>query len=197
MLGVAGKQEPSKSVENKTMPPQRNGANFDSEKSTVSLRQYVESLVKELEKRTDAQFLAAKEAVAAALAAAEKAVAAALVASDKLTAAAFVAAKEALAEAQTQLTAYKAASNEWRATLNDVMSKIMVRQEVEALFKSAEDKMDTLEKRVVAMEGQGMRTVGQEEAQSAAQVHNRWTIEKVLSIIALLLAFGAFFWKTK
>lgn len=120
------------------------GANFDSEKSTVSLRQYVEKLIAESDKRNEAQFLAAKEAVAAALAAAEKAVSAALVAQDKLTSAAFVAAKEALAEAQTQLTAYKTSANEWRGTLNDLIGTIMVRKEVEALFTAINTKIDNL-----------------------------------------------------
>jgi dGTP triphosphohydrolase len=120
------------------------GADYNSEKSTVSLRQYVEKLIQESDKRNEAQFLAAKEAVAAALAAAEKAVSAALVAQDKLTSAAFVAAKEALAEAQTQLTAYKASANEWRATLNDLISTIMVRKEVEALISGLNVKIDGL-----------------------------------------------------
>jgi dGTP triphosphohydrolase len=118
--------------------------NYDSEKSTVSLRQYVEKLIAESDKRNEAQFLAAKEAVAAALAAAEKAVSAALVAQDKLTSAAFVAAKEALAEAQMQLTAYKASANEWRATLSDLIATIMVRKEVEALFTAVNSKIENL-----------------------------------------------------
>jgi hypothetical protein len=119
-------------------------ANYDSEKSTVSLRQYLEGLIGELGKRTDARFDAADKALAAALLTAEKAVSAALVSQDKLTAAAFVAAKEALAEAQTQLTAYKASANEWRGTLNDLISTIMVRKEVEALFTAVNTKLDNL-----------------------------------------------------
>ena len=119
-------------------------ANFDSEKSTVSLRQYLESSISELSKRMDARFEAADKALAAALVTAEKAVAAALVSQDKLTSAAFVAAKEALAEAQTQLSAYKASANEWRGTLNDLISTVMVRKEVEALFLAANTKLDNL-----------------------------------------------------
>ena len=121
-----------------------NGADYNSEKSTVSLRTYLEGLIGELGKRTDARFDAADKALAAALLTAEKAVSAALVSQDKLTAAAFVAAKEALAEAQTQLTAYKASANEWRATLNDLISTIMVRKEVEALFAAVNTKIDNL-----------------------------------------------------
>jgi dGTP triphosphohydrolase len=158
----------------------KNGANYDSEKSTVSLRQYVESLVSELDKRTEAQFVAAKEAVAAALASAEKAVAAALVASDKLTAAAFVAAKEALAEAQLQLSAYKAASNEWRSTLNDLISKVMMRQEIEARFGAIED-------RTTKLEGLEQRASGQAEASESGSQRGRWTFQQVLAVLGLLL----------
>jgi hypothetical protein len=119
-------------------------ADYNSEASTVSLRAYLEASIAELGKRTDARFDAADKALAAALLTAEKAVAAALVSQDKLTSAAFVAAKEALAEAQTQLTAYKASANEWRATLNDLISTIMVRKEVEALFTAVNTKLDSL-----------------------------------------------------
>jgi len=118
--------------------------NYDSEKSVVSLRQYLENSIAALGKRMDDKFEGADKALAAALITAEKAVAAALVSQDKLTSAAFVAAKEALAEAQTQLTAYKASANEWRATLNDLISTIMVRKEVEALFLAANTKIDNL-----------------------------------------------------
>jgi hypothetical protein len=126
------------------MPKPQNGASYDSEKSTVSLRQYLENAISELGKRTDARFEAADKALAAALVTAEKAVAAALVSQDKLTSANFVAAKEALAEAQIQLTAYKASANEWRATLSDLIATIMVRKEVEALFVAVNTKIDNL-----------------------------------------------------
>ena len=163
----------------------------------VSLRHYVETLVTELEKRMDAQFLAAKDAVAAALAAAEKAVAAALVSSDKLTSAAFIAAKEALAEAQTQLAAYKAASNEWRSTLTDLIAKGMLRPEIESLIKALNDKFDGLDKRIAALEGQLQRAGGEADAAESGKIQGRWTVEKILAILALLLALAAFFWKAK
>jgi len=122
----------------------KHAADFNSEESSVSLRQYLENSIAELGKRMDARFEAADKALAAALVTAEKAVAAALVSQDKLTSAAFVAAKEALAEAQTQLSAYKASANEWRGTLNDLISTVMVRKEVEALFTAVNIKIESL-----------------------------------------------------
>jgi hypothetical protein len=121
-----------------------NRANYDSEKSTVSLRQYFERLIIESDKRSEDRFNAVKESIAAAIAGLKEATSTALVASDKQTAAAFISAEKALAEAQTQLTAYKASANEWRATLNDLIATIMVRKEVEALFVAVNTKIDIL-----------------------------------------------------
>jgi dGTP triphosphohydrolase len=151
----------------------------------VSLRQYLESLVTELDKRTEAQFIAAKEAVAAALASAEKAVAAALVASDKLTSAAFIAAKEALAEAQLQLTAYKAQSNEWRATLNDLISKMMMRQEIEARFGAFDARITVVEKSIAT-------SAGSRAAAEHDKARSQWTLSQIVTIIAVLIAAATF-----
>jgi hypothetical protein len=169
------------------------GANYDSEKSTVSLRQYVESLIRESDKRNEAQFTAAKEAVAAALAAAKEAVAAALVAQDKLTSAAFVAAKEALAEAQIQLTAYKAQSNEWRATLTDLINTLMLRPEILAMFSGVNKNAEELGKRVSALENSGQFGRGQAEASIADRTKSQWNFATILSVITLLLLLASLF----
>lgn len=182
-------------------------ANYDSEKSTVSLRQYVESLISESDKRTDAQFIAAKEAVAAALTAAKEAVAAALAAQEKLAAEKAQAAKEALAEAQVQLNLYKQQSNEWRATLNDLIAKMMIRPEIVGLFAAADGaaramsstvdtRMTGFDKRLLALEGWQQRLGGQVEAAASGKETNRWTFEKVLSILAIILSGIAIVWHT-
>ena len=173
----------------------------------VSLRQYVESLIAESGKRSDAQFLAAKEAVSTALAAQEKAINAALVSADKLTSAAFVAAKEALAEAQVQLNAYKEQSNEWRATLNDLIAKIMMRPEIVAMFGATDKaiadlrmyllgKIESIETRVAAIEKLNQRMAGAAETSVTDSARSRWTFEKILSILALLVSFGVLIWHT-
>jgi hypothetical protein len=121
-------------------------ADYNSERSTVSLRQYFERLLLESDKRNEDKFAAVKDSIAAAIAGLKEATSTALVASDKQTAAAFISAEKALAEAQTQLTAYKASANEWRATLNDLISTIMVRKEVEALFLAINAKVESIAK---------------------------------------------------
>jgi hypothetical protein len=156
----------------------------------VSLQKYMETLVSEAGKRTDDRFDSAEKAVMAALATQEKALAAALVSADKLTSAAFVAAKEALAEAQTQLVAYKATANEWRGTLNDLISKIMPRPEIEATLIG-------LGARITTLEGQARFSSGQKEAISFSHTRGQWTFEKILTILALMVAFASFaihFW---
>ena len=110
------------------------------------MRQYFERLLLESDKRNEDKFAAVKDSIAAAIAGLKEATSTALVASDKQTAAAFISAEKALAEAQTQLTAYKASANEWRATLNDLISTIMVRKEVEALFLAINAKVESIAK---------------------------------------------------
>jgi hypothetical protein len=163
-------------------------------KSQISGREYAELLVSELGKRTDEKFLAAKEAVGTAMIAAEKAVSAALVASDKLTSAAFIAAKEALKEAQVQLAEYKAASNEWRATLTELIAKGMLRPEIDALFKSASEKLSLLEARVAKMENVIQRNSGEREGSSISRAQIHWTFEKLLSVLAILIALATMIW---
>ena len=171
------------------MDKHRNVADYNSEKSTVSLRQYIESLIAELSKRLDAQFQSAEKAVGTALAAQEKALNAALASADKLTAAAFVAAKEALAEAQTQLVAYKAASNEWRSTLTDLIAKIVTRQEIESLFTSVNKDISELAKRIALLEGQGQRIQGKDESKSEIGTLLRWLIGLAVVIVLGLLGY--------
>jgi small-conductance mechanosensitive channel len=168
------------------------------EPQTVSLREYFERVLKDLQDRMDERGNAADKAIAAALAASKEAVAAALVSQDKSTAAAFAAAKEALTEAQTQLVAYKASSNEWRGTLNDLTAKMMLRTEVEAAFtavaaaalamqKTIDDKIEGLRKKVADLESAGQRGAGKEEASEEGKVQSRWTFNQVLIIVGILL----------
>jgi hypothetical protein len=170
-------------------------ANIDE---SVTLRQYAELLVSELGKRTDEKFLSAKEAVGTALTAAEKAVQAALVAQDKLTTAAFVAAKEALKEAQLQLAEYKTASNEWRATLTDLIAKGMLRPEIEALLKAATEKSEIVSARVSALESKAARGAGEASAAESSREHRYWSggnaaavAAIVGTVFAILIGLGA------
>jgi len=172
---------------------------IEERNNTVTLQKYVELLVAGLEKRMEGKFAEAKDAIAAAMAAAEKAVAAALVAADKLTSAAFISAKEALAEAQTSLAAYKEAANEWRETLNDLIAKMMLRPEIEAadratlkavsdLKETGDVKLKALETRVAVLEGQSERAKGHEAAAKASHTEVKWGIDKTFSALALLIS---------
>ena len=155
----------------------------------VSLRQYIEKLIAESEKRTDDRFLAAKEAVGTALVTVEKATSAALVAQDKLTSAAFVAAKEALAEAQVQLTLYKAQSNEWRNTLNDLIAKLMLRPEIVGLFNAVEKAHEELKGRVGDLEGMGQKALGRDESKSDTGAFVRWVITVIVAAAGIVLGY--------
>lgn len=175
------------------------------EKAVVTLREYVETLIGEFEKRSDAQFKSVRESLATALIVAEKASQAAMVAQDKQTTAAFTASKEALIEAQVQLTAYKAQSNEWRATLNDLITRLMMRPEVLALVGASdkaisdlrrymEDKFDQNTKRIAALELALSKESGRDLAQEKGQWSNRWNFSQIVSILALILSAIAIVW---
>lgn len=112
----------------------------------------------------------------------------------------FVAQKAAILRAELSLDAYKAASNEWRGALADSGNKMLVRVEWEAAQKALVDRMDVgsriadsrlseidsrlskahneLDKRVVVIEGRAGYA----------------SITLLLSVAALLIAFGGIFW---
>jgi hypothetical protein len=158
--------------------------------SFVSMRTYMETLVNELGKRTDAQFAASDKAVAVGLATAEKAVAAALVSADKLTAAALVSAKEALVEAQAQFTIYRSASNEWRGTLDDLISKLMLRPEIEALIVGVNKESQSLSGRITILEAAGKKTEGMSEAKILEISKTRWNFSQVVLIAVVLVGWA-------
>jgi hypothetical protein len=179
--------------------------------TVVSLREYFERALADMQVRMDERSVAAEKAIAVAMTTSDKAIAAALESQNKQTSAAFAAAKEALAEAKIQLEAYKTASNEWRATLNDIISKMMMRAEVEAAFasiaatalamqKTEEDKIEGLRKRIADLELVGQRGVGKEEASAAGHTQNKWNFQQVLVVMGIVLGalyFLAIYFKSK
>lgn len=134
----------------------RNGNEDEKKEIYISIREFLEQSLESLDRITQERFSAIENKLMAALEATEKSFNAALQASNKNTATIFQANKEALYEAQSQLTQYKLASNEWRGTLNDLIAKIMLRPEIEKGIldtrSSFDIKLDSLDKRVQQLE---------------------------------------------
>jgi len=135
----------------------------------ISLREYIESLFAEKDKRYEQKFNDTKIAVDAALMAADKAVAAALSAQ-----------KEAVTKAEVAAEKRFESVNEFRNTLSDQQRNLMPRSEVEILIKSLNEKLEMLKIREVTEQGK------------STGISSSWAmivggIAVVSAIIALLL----------
>jgi len=99
----------------------------------VTMREFFERLIDERDRQYDMRFRAAEIAVNAALAAQEKAVTAAFLASEK-----------AIVKAEDSQKDYNQRSNEFRGQLDDQAKLLMQRSEALGLFKSNDDKLETM-----------------------------------------------------
>lgn len=121
----------------------------------VPLRDHMEALVSALEIRLDErirdlkathdqQFAAQAEAVKTAMIAAEKAITSAMAASEK-----------AVLKAESASDARFLAVNEFRQSLNDIVTRLIPRAECEARFKGLDEKVDSLAGRMDRSDGRG------------------------------------------
>jgi len=94
--------------------------NLNPDPSTVSLHEHMEPRFTDLERLIDTRFEAQEKATGAALASAEKAV----------------------AKAESLATTRSAQQNEWRGTVNDLITTMMPRAEYAIAHKSLVDKVN-------------------------------------------------------
>ena len=99
----------------------------------VSLREYIERVVQEMDRRYGERWEAQQQAVQAALLAQEKAVQAA-----------FTGANEAINKAEAAQRAYNERSNEFRAALDDAQKTLLSRAEAAAEFRRMEERIHTV-----------------------------------------------------
>ena len=100
----------------------------------VSLREHLETLIKAEAKRNDDRAEAAEAALITA----------------------FTTAKEALFEAKTAAEKLADKQNEWRGSINDVITTRISREEHEASRKPLSDKLDDAIARIGRIEGRGV-----------------------------------------
>lgn len=103
----------------------------------ISLKEYLEALLAQIEKRYDQRFEDADKAVQAALASAKEAVQAALAAAEKATVLAASGADE-----------WRKSSNEWRGAMSDREKNFVTRVEHDQIVASLTDKIDGLSRSV-------------------------------------------------
>jgi hypothetical protein len=102
--------------------------------SEVSLREHLETLLKAEAKRNDDRAKAAEAALTTA----------------------FTTAKEALLEAKAAAEKLADKQNEWRGSINDVITTRLSREEHEASRKPLSDKLDDAIARIGKIEGRGV-----------------------------------------
>lgn len=154
------------------------------------LKELVERLDRERDRRYEQRFEGQEKAVAAALAAAEKAVAAALAAQEKAVVAAFESSREAINKAETAQAAYNARSNEFRSALDDqgkIMSTTMIpRIEADKSFATLRDMIDAQKREIVDLQKGASRGEGGHAAGVASRNQANWTIGAVLTVVSII-----------
>lgn len=98
---------------------------------TVSLREHIEALLREADKREQQRFEAQNLAIDAAMIAVEK----------------------AMVEARTASEKRFEGTNEWRATVNDIIARNITRAETDARFEALMEKISLLQQRIDTREG--------------------------------------------
>ena len=107
---------------------------MDNLSNAVSLREYFEALLKAEAKRNDERAKAAEVALVTA----------------------YTTSKEALAESKAAADKVADKQNEWRGSINDVITTRISREEHEASRKPLSDKLDDAIARIGRIEGRGV-----------------------------------------
>src|SRR5713101_1486571 len=107
---------------------------MDNSSNEVSLRDYLEGLLKAEAKRNDDRANAAETALITA----------------------YTTARESLSEAKTAAEKMADKQNEWRGSINDVITTRMSREEHEASRRPLSDKLDDAIARIGKIEGRGV-----------------------------------------
>lgn len=141
------------------------------------IRELIKTTIDERDKRYEDRFKASETAVAAALQAQKEAVNAA-----------FAASKEAIGKAEMAQTAYNERSNEFRQALDDQARLQLSRTEAEQQFRSGEQKIEDLKKRVGDLE---KGEVGLKTQEVSKERSNANIVLYIGMAATLLIAFGS------
>jgi hypothetical protein len=145
---------------------------------SINLREYFESLLKEIDLRYQQRFDAQQKALEAALLAQEKAVQTAMIAAEKAVAKAEVAAEKRFDS-----------NNEFREQLRDQASTLMPRAEAENRLASLSEKIDDLKTTLSALQGQGLQAQGRSTGRNDIWVYAVSAAGFVAAIIAIVAKF--------
>ncbi len=147
----------------------------------VSLREFLERVMDERDRRYEDRFKAQETAVSSALAAQKE-----------LTSAAFAASEKAIVKAEAAQTSYNERSNEFRGQLDDQAKTLIPRTEADARFFSFEEKLSTLRGDV-----SGLRESRSDATGRRAGISTGWAVLLgAAGFIATLISIGTFIFVT-
>jgi ribosomal protein L23 len=110
-------------------------------------------------------------------------------AQEKATKTALDSASIAVAKSEAAVTKRMEAANEVRGTMNDFTNKTMMRSEIQAIFQSQDEKIETLNRDVSALREARVQTIGQSLGSKATIA---WVVTAATVIIALVSAIVLF-----
>jgi len=147
---------------------------LNSRWTTEQLRELIESVARERDRRYADTFDSLRREMAAGFAAAKEAVASALAAAKEAVNAAFLAAKEAITKSEIASEKRFESINEFREQLKDQQSTFVTR-----------DLFDVHEKRLAQLERNEGRIQGGSEEQRGSRLQQNFNISTLIALIAL------------
>lgn len=136
----------------------------------IPLKEHLEALAAERDKRYDERAAAQDKAVTAALAAQKEAVAAALAAADK-----------AVEKAEANAEKWRENANEWRGAMDDLHRNLPTRREVEAGLAPLVAQVETLTRYMTSQQG------GTAVTDRRKGISTQWQLVLFSAVIALVV----------
>jgi hypothetical protein len=134
--------------------------------SDIPLRELLEHMMGELEKRVYQEFASQKEMVKSA----------------------FLASEQAIAKSEAAQKAYNERSNEFRDALSDQAATLMPRAEAESRFRTLDAKNEDIKKDVIALRESHSESTGKESASDRDAGTVKWGIGIIVAIGLSLLS---------
>lgn len=129
---------------------------------------------------------------ATALAAANLATSAALEATKQATTAAFASNKEAIAKAEIAQQQYNASHNDLVKRQDELVKKMMPREELGLVVKNLEDKTELLRSDMLVVRDNQIKGMTKDEVLATIKINQHWNVSTLIGIIAICISIMSF-----
>ena len=158
---------------------------LNSRWTTEQLRELIESVNKERDRRYTDKFEQLEKLMLSGFAAAKEAVASALAAAKEAVTAAFESAKEAITKQETATEKRFESVNEFRSQLKDQQVTLLPRAEADQRFQQLRDLYDAQQKQIAAQQNIMSGREGGDSAAAKSRLQMNWNIGTIIAVIAL------------